>query len=66
MLFVDDDEAQVERRGEDGRTGADHDARFAAADAIPLLSTFVGRERGVQQGHAAAKRSSTTGRPWPG
>ncbi len=55
VLFVDDDQAQVLDRGEDGRAGADDNARFAAADAIPLLGALVGGERGVQQGHAGAE-----------
>ncbi len=55
MLFVDDDETQVLDRREDGRAGADHDARFSTPDAVPLLGALVGRERGVQQGHAGAE-----------
>ncbi len=55
MLFVDDDETQVLDRREDGRAGADHDARFSAAYAIPLLGALIGRKRGVQEGHAGAE-----------
>ncbi len=64
MLFIDDDEAQIFDRREDGRAGADDDARFAAADAIPLLGALVGRERGVQQRHAVAEGASATAPPW--
>ena len=49
VLFVDDDEAEVGDGREDGRARADDDARFAAADAMPLLGALVRRERGVEQ-----------------
>ncbi len=55
MLFVNDDETQVRGRCEDGGAGTDHDARFPAPDAIPLLGALVRRERGMQEGHAGAK-----------
>ena len=40
---------------EDGGAGADDDAGFAAADAMPLLGALVRRERGVQQGDLGAE-----------
>ena len=36
-------------RRKDGRARADHDARLAAPDAMPLLGALFRRERGVQQ-----------------
>ena len=66
MLFVDDEETKVLYRREDSRAGADHDARFPAADAIPLLGALIGCERGVQEGARWRRRRNATDPPWLG
>jgi len=50
VFFIDDDEAGVFYRGEDGGSGADDDACFAGADAVPFVEAFALGEVGVEDG----------------
>ena len=55
MLLVDDDQAEVAQRREDGRAGADADARLAAAQAPPFVVALAVGEGRVQDGEAVAE-----------
>jgi hypothetical protein len=48
VLLVDADHAQTSHGREDGRTRADDDARLAAGDALPLISSLGLRQRRVE------------------
>lgn len=61
MLLVDDDQAEVADRGEDGRAGADADRRLAAAQAPPLVVALAGREGRVEDGEAVAEPGPEAG-----
>ena len=61
LLLVDDDERQVPDRSEHRRARSHRDARFAAADAVPLLGALVIGERRVQDGDLFAKDSVQIG-----
>jgi len=50
VFLVDDDEAGVFDGGEDGGSGADDDAGFASADAVPFVESFALGEVGVKNG----------------
>ena len=50
VLFIDDDEAEVGARGEDGRPGADDDAGAAGADLVPLVVPLAFAEVGMEHG----------------
>jgi len=50
VFFIDDDEAQVDDRGENGGASTDDDAGFATADAVPFVESFALREIGVENG----------------
>ena len=41
MLFIDDDESQIFKRGEDGAARANHDARLAGIDLMPFVVTLA-------------------------
>ncbi len=54
MLFVDDDEAEVDERREHRRARADHDAHLAARDGAVGEEPLPRREPGVQHGDLLA------------
>src|SRR5207342_179679 len=55
VLLVDDDQAEVANRGEDGGAGPDTDARLAAAQPPPLVVALAGGEGRVEDGEAVAE-----------
>ena len=55
VLFVEDDEAEVGQRREDGRARPDHHVNLARPDAPPLVVAFAGTQRAVDDGDAARK-----------
>ena len=55
MLFIHDDETQVERRREQRAPRADHHVRQPIADAPPLVKPFAVGEAMVQHGGASGK-----------
>ena len=61
VLLVDDDQAEVADRGEDGRARADADARLAAAQAPPLVVALAGGEGRVEDGEAVAEPGAEAG-----
>ena len=61
LLFVDDDQSEIGHRREDCRARADHHARVAALDAMPLLGAFFVGERGVQDGDFVAENLMQVG-----
>ncbi len=61
MLLVDDDQAEVADGGEDGRAGADADARLAAAEAAPLVVALAGGEGRVEDREAVAEAGAEAG-----
>src|SRR5580704_6108874 len=52
LLFVDDDEAEIFERREDGGARADDDASLAVADAPPFAGALDVAERGMKNGDA--------------
>ena len=62
MLLVDDDEADVRERREDGRPRADDHVDVAAADALPLVVALAVGQAAVLDGHAIDKPQSEGGR----
>ncbi len=48
MLLVDDDDADVGERGEDGQARPDDDVDVAGADPAPLVGSFALAEPGVE------------------
>ena len=61
VLLVDDDQAEVADRGEDGRARADADARLAAAQPPPLVVALAGREGRVEDREAVAEAGAEAG-----
>ena len=61
MLLVDDDQAEVADRGEDGRARADADAGLAAAQPPPLVVALAGGEGRVEDGEAVAEAGAEAG-----
>ena len=61
MLLVDDDQAEVADRGEDGGARADADAGLAAAQAAPLVEALAGGEGRVEDGEAVAEAGAEAG-----
>ncbi len=59
MLLVDDDEADVFERGENGRAGSDDDAGVAVVDAVPFVVPLALREMAVQDGDAGLRGGET-------
>ena len=55
VLLVDDDEAEVGERREDGGARADDDARLAAHDPSPLVPALARTEAAVQHRDAASE-----------
>ncbi len=55
VLLVDDDEAEVRLRREDGRPAADDDGVAAVADAVPLVEELALREAAVEHGDLAGE-----------
>ncbi len=51
LLLINDDEADVFQRGEDGAPGAHHDIRAAVLDHLPLEQALGVIERRVLDGH---------------
>ena len=62
MLFIDDDEARSQQRREDGRSRADHQRHFPAADAMPLVVPLAVGEAAVLNRHARAESRTEYGR----
>ena len=56
VLLVDDNQADLFERREDGRPRADDDVDVAAADALPLIVTLAVGEAAVLDGDALAER----------
>ena len=54
VFLVDDDEAELARRSEDGAAGADHDLHLAGRDAAPMAAALGVAEVAVQHGGFAA------------
>ena len=52
VLFVDDDQAEVRLRREDGRARADDDVVAPVGDAVPLVEQLAVAEAAVQHGDA--------------
>ena len=50
MLFIDDDEAEVWKGGEDGGACADDDAGGAFADAVPFVEALALGEVAMEDG----------------
>ena len=61
MLFVDDDDAEVFKRGKQRGAGADHNGRFAVFRLQPGRETFAVIEPGVQDFHRRVKALAKTG-----
>ena len=61
VLLVDDDQAEVADRGEDGRARADADARLAAAQPPPLVVALAGGEGRVEDREAVAEAGAEAG-----
>ena len=61
MLLVDDDQAEVGDRGEDGRARADADARLAAAQPPPLVVALAVGEGRVEDRDAVAEAGPEAG-----
>ena len=55
MLLVHDDEPGLAHRRKDGAARADHDARPAGLDAMPLVVPLALRKAAVQHGHLIAR-----------
>ncbi len=55
VLLVDDDDAKVAQRGEQGRAGAHHHLRLATLDEAPLVEALAHRQPRVQHGHLVAE-----------
>ena len=55
MLLVDDDQAEVAERREDGGPRADADAGRAGAQPPPLVEALALGEAGMEDGHAVAE-----------
>ena len=55
MLLVDDDQAGLEHRREQRRTGADDDVGLAVAGGQPGIQAFAVVDVGVQQGDPRIK-----------
>ncbi len=50
MLLVDDHQAQVGERGEDGQAGPDDEVDRARSDPAPLIGSFAGAQPGMEEG----------------
>lgn len=61
MLFVDNDDAEVFKRGKQRGAGADHNGRFAVFRLQPGRKTFAVIESGVQHFHRRVKALAKTG-----
>ena len=55
LLFIHQNQPEIFKRREHGRTRANHDARLAASHAPPFPRALVIRKRAVQHGHAWPK-----------
>ena len=56
MLLIHEDQPEIRQRREHGGARADHDARHALADAVPLVETLALGEIRVQHGHLVLHR----------
>ena len=54
MLLVDDDQAELAGRGENGAAGADHDLHLTGRHAPPVAAALGVAEVTVQHGQLAA------------
>ena len=57
VLLVDDDQSYMVKRGEDGGTRADDDARRSFGDALPGVDALPRRKPGVDEGDAAVGKA---------
>ncbi len=55
MFLIDDDKGEIGDGRKNCGAGADDDARFAAANPMPLRGAFRGGQRGMEQGHLRAE-----------
>jgi len=61
VFFVDDDEAEIRLRREDGAPGADDDVEFALLYAVPFVQMLAGRQLAVQDCDAVRKTRAEPG-----
>jgi hypothetical protein len=65
VLFIHDDYPEAGQRGEDGRSGSDHDVRFSSSDAKPLVESLPRRQCTVQQSDPVPEAAPESFRsPW--
>jgi hypothetical protein len=65
VLFIHDDYPEAGQRGEDGRSGSDHDVRFPSSDAKPLVESLPRRQGTVQQSDPVTEAAPESFRsPW--
>ncbi|MPM68295.1 hypothetical protein SDC9_115226 [bioreactor metagenome] len=55
MLLVDHDQTEVGKRGEQRRTGADHDPDLSVPDAVPLRQPFAAGKAAVHHAQRVAE-----------
>ena len=58
VLFIDDDQANLRQRREDGRTRADDDIDLSAVNPVPLIVALAVRQSAVLNGHARTERAA--------
>ena len=55
MFLIDDEDANIRKRGEHPRARADDHARLARADAPPLVEMLALRKAGMEDGRVRAE-----------
>ena len=51
VFFIDNDESEIGKRGEDGRASSDNDACFSGPDTVPFVEAFALGKVGVKNGN---------------
>lgn len=51
VFFIDNDESEIGKRGEDGRASSDNDTCFSGPDTVPFVEAFALGKVGVKNGN---------------